>query len=248
MESGRELHGVGLEHREARAVRHDDAVGAPRARALGVASARAAIEGPAAPRRRRGRVGAVDATRGTLRRAAEPRAPSGVLEAAPRGRAPEVARGRRWRSGPRVLSSARGPVASSSPVYVPPPSAVPGGVWVTLFWASKGEPPLPRQREPAVLLAWASLTHHSPGSLGSRRPGRPAAKTRTHRARIEARKRQGCPRTRRKRHRLAKASLIEVPSARSYSFAHSEVLHREIELPTAMADLPPHQTPRPSRR
>ena len=33
----RELHGVGLEHREARAVRHDDLVRAPRARALGVA-------------------------------------------------------------------------------------------------------------------------------------------------------------------------------------------------------------------
>ena len=33
----RELHGVGLEHREARAVRHDDLVGAPRAGALGVA-------------------------------------------------------------------------------------------------------------------------------------------------------------------------------------------------------------------
>ena len=33
----RELHGVGLEHREARAVRHDDVVGAPSAGALGVA-------------------------------------------------------------------------------------------------------------------------------------------------------------------------------------------------------------------
>ena len=48
----RELHGVGLEHREARAVRHDDVVGAPCARALRVADRDRVAS---APRRRRGR-------------------------------------------------------------------------------------------------------------------------------------------------------------------------------------------------
>ena len=41
----RELHGVGLEHREARAVGHDDVVGAPCARALSLCESRYRVDG-----------------------------------------------------------------------------------------------------------------------------------------------------------------------------------------------------------
>ena len=41
----RELHGVGLEHREARAVGHDDVVGPPCARALSLCESRYRVDG-----------------------------------------------------------------------------------------------------------------------------------------------------------------------------------------------------------
>ena len=59
----RELHGVGLEHREARAVRHDDVVGAPCAGTLGVADR---------DRVRQGRVGVAVAVRRPHAAAARP--------------------------------------------------------------------------------------------------------------------------------------------------------------------------------
>ena len=60
----RELHGVGLEHREARAVGHDDVVGAPRTRSLGVGER---------DRVRQGRVGVAVAVRRPHAAAARPR-------------------------------------------------------------------------------------------------------------------------------------------------------------------------------
>ena len=95
----RELHGVGLEHREARAVRHDDVVGAPCAGTLGVADR---------DRVREGRVGVAVAVRRPHAAAARPRSRHGrrrrvavvVWEVVP------VRLGCALRSRPRALGAA----------------------------------------------------------------------------------------------------------------------------------------------
>ena len=97
----RELHGVGLEHREARAVGHDDVVGPPCARPLGVA------EGDRVAQRR---VGVAVAVRRPHAAAARPRSRHGrrrrVAGAVAVREGVPVRLGRALRSRPRALGAA----------------------------------------------------------------------------------------------------------------------------------------------